>query len=201
MKHMKKEERSRTWSGVSTVEEQVQVCRFFVQNKCLRGDACPYSHDLSVDGEPDDWDPCKSCDSSSKGAVCGICLQSVWVEGRRFGLLPRCSHVFCLDCIMEWRSKSRCKKCPLCRIPSFFVIPSCRFAASADLKKRRVEEYLAFLSERPCIYFLATELCPYGDMCFFKHGERTGGVCHLEAKVKLVFTDGAHYAFTPVAGS
>ena len=181
-----KGERSRSWQ--SAVEE-VQVCRFFVQNKCLRGDSCPYSHDLD-DVVCDD--PCNGCDISSKGVTCGICLQSVWVEGRRFGLLPRCSHAFCLDCIMEWRNKSRCKKCPLCRIPSFFVIPSCRFVSSLDLKKKRVEEYLTFLSERPCIYYSATELCPYGDMCFFKHS--CPQVQFLEGKVGLVFTDGALYA-------
>jgi E3 ubiquitin-protein ligase makorin len=179
-----KEERSRSWSCSSSS----QVCRFFVQNKCLRGDGCPYSHDLTVEGEPDDSGD-KSCDSSSKGAVCGICLQSVWAEGRRFGLLPRCSHAFCLDCIMEWRNKSRCKKCPLCRIPSFFVIPSYRFFSLIEFKHRRVEEYISFLSQRPCIYYSATELCPYGDMCFFSH-DSCSAPRLMEAKVRLVFTDG-----------
>jgi len=185
-----KEERSRSWQLSS---EEIQVCRFFVQNKCLRGDACPYSHDLTVEGEHDADDV---CDSSSKGTICGICLQPVWVEGRRFGLLPRCSHAFCLDCIMEWRNRSRCKKCPLCRIPSFFVIPSCRFVSSIDLKKKRVEEYLAFLADRPCIYYQATELCPYGDMCFFRHGGKRDSEDEriVRAKVGLVFTDGSRYA-------
>ena len=198
-----KEERSRSWSS-TTETTDVQVCRFFVQNKCLRGESCPYSHDLSVEGEADDGDEFCESSSSKDGAVCGICLQSVWAEGRRFGLLPKCSHAFCLDCIMEWRNKSRCKKCPLCRISSFFVIPSCRFFSSIDSKRRRVEEYLGFLSERPCIYYSATELCPYGEMCFFSHKATSacgGGGGLMDTKVRLVFTDGGAMMFGGPSGA
>ena len=173
-----------------------QVCRFFVQKKCLRGDQCPFSHDLSV--EPVDEDSGSCCVSGEDTQACGICLQSVLAEGRRFGLLPRCAHVFCLDCITAWRNRSRtvvsresARLCPICRIPSYFVIPSYRFVAG-EPKRRRVEEYLALLAERPCMYYSAsahTELCPYGPLCFFRH-QAPAAPDLLREKVRLVYTDG-----------
>ena len=186
------------------------VCRFFIQNKCLRGDACPYSHDLttvfdSIDECVSDIPETDSC----KNYQCSICLQSVLVEGRRFGLLPRCNHLFCLDCILAWRnrvsskstiSRESARRCPLCRIPSYFVIPSNRFY-TGDRKKSRVVEYLEFLSCKPCRYYsesAETELCPYGKVCFFHHRSED----HLEQpdeliqqKINLVYTDGSQSVF------
>ena len=183
---LSKKERTRSWSSTSC--EDVQICRFFIQNKCLRGDSCPFSHDLTVEAidEPSCCD-LEQPSHAAASATCGICLQSVLVEGRRFGLLPKCSHTFCLDCIKAWRNKSKCRKCPICRISSVFVIPSCRFFSFPDTKRRRIEEYLKFLSERPCIYYSATHLCPYGQLCFFKHQESEAH--SLAAKVQLVYAE------------
>ena len=203
--------RSRSFSSTSTASSSDPVCRFFLLNKCLRGDACPFSHDLTIDPNHNDDDEeapatvCAPCDLS-----CSICLQAVLVEGRRFGLLPRCNHLFCLDCILAWRnrvngssvvSRESARRCPLCRIPSFFVIPSNRFFVG-ESKLRRVNEYLEFLSGKPCRYYSEAaekELCPYGPMCFFHHrssplsgGEHQSG---LEAKLKLVYTDGSQDVF------
>jgi E3 ubiquitin-protein ligase makorin len=178
-----------------------QVCRFFVQDKCLRGDLCTFSHDLtqSVGGGDDSSVlPCADCTDNNL-ATCSICLQHIHVEGKRFGLLPRCNHLFCLECILSWRAKSaQCpstrsgaKQCPVCRIPSYFVIPSGRFYIG-EFKKRRAVEYLNFLALKPCRYYsesAKTDLCPYGDYCFFHHcNSKTIPVG--EEKLRLVFTDG-----------
>lgn len=43
----------------------------------------------------------------SKDKVCGICMDVVLekkpVTSSRFGILEKCSHIFCLDCIRKWR--------------------------------------------------------------------------------------------------
>lgn len=192
-------------SSFQCCSDDDRVCRFFVKNKCLRGDACPYSHDLTVDSPLGEAAPADPYDSEScKSICCSICLQSVLVEGRRFGLLPRCNHVFCLDCILAWRnsrpptgiSREAARRCPMCRIPSFFVIPSYRFY-TGERKKQRVVEYLDLLSCKPCRYYsesAETELCPYGQVCFFHHrgGQATATPeeAEIEAKINLVYTDG-----------
>lgn len=176
-----------------------QVCRFFISNKCLRGSSCPYSHDLTPDcdhHEEDDPGATIGVDES-----CSICLQSILIEGKRFGLLPQCTHVFCLDCIATWRSSSPnhelSRKCPVCRISSFFLIPSPRFFVG-ELKRKRVYEYLKFLASKPCRYPI--EICPYGPICFFNHQSSTGK-CTIEQKAQLVFTDGCIFPTPPGASN
>jgi len=178
------------------------VCRFFVQNKCLRGDLCPYSHNLPSESADD------ACDGgASAAASCSICLQSVLAEGKRFGLLPRCCHVFCLDCIMSWRARcasssitrENARKCPVCRVESYFVIPSPRFYTGEE-KIYRVKEYLNFLSTRPCRYYCEsanTEICPFGPLCFFHHRSNptmtppmTSPDALVPQKLQLVYTHG-----------
>lgn len=42
----------------------------------------------------------------SKDKICGICLEVILEKpGReqRFGILPNCNHIFCLECIRTWR--------------------------------------------------------------------------------------------------
>lgn len=42
----------------------------------------------------------------SKDKSCGICFDTIMEKtGRekRFGILPNCSHIFCLECIRKWR--------------------------------------------------------------------------------------------------
>lgn len=200
------------------------VCRFYVQNKCLKGDTCSYSHDLMRTVEDDaalllqeSNSPTHSSSSRisssvsntlSWGGTCSICLQAVLAEGRRFGLLPLCNHMFCLDCILAWRQRSSCasresaRRCPVCRIPSYFVIPSNRFF-TGEPKRKRVHEYLTFLSQKPCMYYSATaetELCPYGSYCFFQHRHPPANFSLneeeiMEKKIVLVFTASAPPSF------
>ena len=43
----------------------------------------------------------------SRDKACGICMEVILEkqpsDKKRFGLLPNCSHCFCLDCIRTWR--------------------------------------------------------------------------------------------------
>lgn len=43
----------------------------------------------------------------SKDKVCGICMDTVVekkpITSSRFGILEKCNHIFCLDCIRKWR--------------------------------------------------------------------------------------------------
>uniref|UniRef100_A0A8C3HXE7 RING-type E3 ubiquitin transferase n=1 Tax=Chrysemys picta bellii TaxID=8478 RepID=A0A8C3HXE7_CHRPI len=68
----------------------------------------------------------------SEDVVCGICMDKVYEkalpEERVFGILPNCSHAYCVGCIRKWR-KSRefqnavIKACPECRVTSSYFIP------------------------------------------------------------------------------
>ena len=46
---------------------------------------------------------------------CGICTSSIDKGAKIYDL--RCSHLFCSDCIYQWRrtSNATCNQCPLCR--------------------------------------------------------------------------------------
>ncbi|KAL3229465.1 hypothetical protein MRX96_023561 [Rhipicephalus microplus] len=69
----------------------------------------------------------------SADKCCGICMDVVMEKEppseRRFGILEKCSHIFCLNCIRKWRGSKQfdsktVRSCPECRVPSDFVTPS-----------------------------------------------------------------------------
>lgn len=42
----------------------------------------------------------------SKDKTCGVCFEVVREKSgraKRFGILPNCNHIFCLECIRKWR--------------------------------------------------------------------------------------------------
>lgn len=47
----------------------------------------------------------------SSETQCSVCLEIVMKnpdeKRRRFGILDKCMHPFCFDCIMRWRKQSR----------------------------------------------------------------------------------------------
>lgn len=47
----------------------------------------------------------------SRDKVCGICMETIMerplASQRRFGILPNCSHCFCLSCIRKWRQSKQ----------------------------------------------------------------------------------------------
>jgi hypothetical protein len=65
---------------------------------------------------------------------CGICMGDP--KDSLYGVLSHCNCVFCLGCIREWRAEGQARnpsmavntlrQCPLCRVPSYYVVPSTR---------------------------------------------------------------------------
>ena len=92
----------------------------------------------------------------------------------RFGLLTGCDHPFCLECIRKWRgtlfqSKDAVRGCPICRQPSFFVVPCDRLVTNIERKNKIVESFKHQLSTMPCKHFTINEQCPFGTSCFYLH--------------------------------
>jgi E3 ubiquitin-protein ligase makorin len=80
---------------------------------------------------------------ASRGLQCGICLETPYEAGIKFGILPNCVHVFCLDCIRSWRTNSdtfgsdAVRVCPVCRVESYFVVPCERFVDNSDPARKQ----------------------------------------------------------------
>jgi len=116
----------------------------------------------------------------SKEKACGICMEVIWdkvpSDKQRFGLLPNCSHCFCLDCIRTWRSQAKnfenkiIRSCPECRVQSDFVCPSRYWCETKEEKQKLIEEYKKNLSSKACKYFnQGRGECPFGNKCFYLH--------------------------------
>lgn len=127
-------------------------------------------------------------------AQCSVCLNEPLSVGRRFGLLSHCSHIFCLECIREWRgaddkfvsvhnsaqlqhqhqqARSLVRTCPVCRVQSFFVIPSDRIVTDPDRKMVLVTRYKDQLNAIPCKYWRdGMGECPFGSSCFYAHMDK-----------------------------
>eukprot|EP01118_Nematostelium_gracile_P016177 TRINITY_DN6640_c0_g1_i1.p1 TRINITY_DN6640_c0_g1~~TRINITY_DN6640_c0_g1_i1.p1 ORF type:complete len:186 (-),score=26.46 TRINITY_DN6640_c0_g1_i1:26-583(-) len=144
-------------------------CRFFAQGNCLKGDYCNFSHQKEeIDVESDTQEK----QVPPEQLTCSICLENIVETKRKYGLLSDCTHVFCLDCIREWRKQedsSAVKHCPLCRKESHYVVPS-TFFASGELKERIIAQYRTQLRQIPCKYFMKLRECPFSDNCFYSHG-------------------------------
>jgi Ring finger domain len=112
------------------------------------------------------------------GISCSICSEETIQLSRKFGLLENCSHVFCLECIREWRrqreqDKLNLRKCPICRVESFFIFPS-DTVLYGDKKLEEMEKYKIGLSKIKCRYEEGKDSkCPFGLSCLYLH---TGGL-------------------------
>ncbi|KAH9072112.1 hypothetical protein EDB83DRAFT_196514 [Lactarius deliciosus] len=152
-----------------------KTCRYFAAGYCKRGEKCWFRHVLPADltTAPDD------------SLICAICMEEPVI----FGLLADCSHVFCIDCIRNWRGQESSsedvtfsrlhKKCPYCRTLSKFVIPSSHFYPSGHPgKTAALERYKASLQRIPCRYFTASKpdsrYCPFGRDCMYQHQNEDG---------------------------
>ena len=83
---------------------------------------------------------------------CGICLEKINLtntgnneNGKKFGLLSNCDHLFCYSCIHTWRESNEFgpevgKRCPECRITSQFVAPSFQYL-TGDKKLKRIRNF------------------------------------------------------------
>ncbi|KAK6176925.1 hypothetical protein SNE40_015129 [Patella caerulea] len=120
----------------------------------------------------------------SKDKVCGICMDIVLdkqpVSERRFGILPKCTHIFCLSCIRKWRCAKQfenkiIRACPECRVQSDFVAPSQYWVECEEDKAKLIDGYKNALSSKPCRYFdLGKGECPFNEKCFYLHAYPDG---------------------------
>ena len=111
---------------------------------------------------------------------CGICFSEV--EGS-YGLLDGCRHAFCLACIRGWREMGgevgggavdNVRRCPVCRVPCFLVIPSATLPRSTAEKEAATAQYKAALARIPCRHFehdgtAVKRECPFGSSCLYAH--------------------------------
>jgi E3 ubiquitin-protein ligase makorin len=193
-------------------EKNPQPCFFFFSGNCIKAENCPYSHELLFDEEETDPDAADNSNrkleavtivmdktmqqlvNDSKDKECSICFDGVVSQKRLFGLLSSCDHVYCLECIRNWRAtdqhdadkavESVSHTCPLCRQLSLFVVPS-PVHASGQIKNKITARYLQRLKQIPCKYFkYGLGYCPFNAACFYAHVNKDGSVATLEQNLR-----------------
>jgi E3 ubiquitin-protein ligase makorin len=113
------------------------------------------------------WSP---WESAAESVCCAICSE----DPKKYGLLENCNHVFCLDCIREWRrqreqqDRVNLRRCPICRVESYLIVPS-EIIPSASGKIEQINIYKASLQKIPCKHFSASAACPFGSSCLYLH--------------------------------
>ena len=156
-----------SWSSdsVSHGEEAsgAPICKFFVSGNCSAGQECRFSHSI----------PTSSAFQDER--TCEICSEDVLLKGCKFGLLENCDHVFCLACIREWRNQKEkqdrlnLRKCPICRVDSYVIIPSTHYMKGVDKAGEKIR-YSQHLSMIPCKnYDQGKGQCPFGSSCLYMH--------------------------------
>ncbi|KAI6044285.1 hypothetical protein EDC04DRAFT_423974 [Pisolithus marmoratus] len=160
-----------------TPYDKAKVCKYYVRGHCTRGDRCWFRHELpNAPPEQAQFD----------AENCSICME----KPITYGLMTDCSHVFCLQCIRQWRDKDgkssdmvstgAIKCCPLCRGPSHFITPSTHFFPSGHPRKEEIiDGYRASMARVACKYFEETSrkgkpCCPFGQDCFYRHTKPDG---------------------------
>lgn len=115
--------------------------------------------------------------------ACGVCMDIIMEKDpkdRRFGILEKCTHIFCLNCIRQWRQTKQfenktIRACPECRVSSDFVVPSRYWIDDKDEKERLISDYKVALSQKPCKYFKEGRgECPFAGACFYRHAYPDG---------------------------
>ncbi|KAH8419642.1 hypothetical protein KR222_011657 [Zaprionus bogoriensis] len=123
--------------------------------------------------------------AQSKDKTCGICFDTIMEKAgreKRFGILPNCNHIFCLECIRTWRQAKQfehkiTRACPECRVCSDFVCPSAFWVETKEEKDKLLNDYRAALGSKDCKYFKKGEgKCPFGNKCFYKHALPNGKI-------------------------
>ncbi|KAJ3065788.1 alpha subunit of pyruvate dehydrogenase [Podochytrium sp. JEL0797] len=177
------------FSHDTSKEVEAPRCVFFSQNKCRKGAACAFSHEVSTGDVSEE-----ARDTSlptNESLACAICYESP----DTFGLLPECSHVFCISCVRKWRNKSdkddalasseAIHACPMCRAKCPIVVPSDVFPEDDDQKQDILKDYKDKMAQVTCRYYKrgtnpARKRCPFGDDCLYGHfdtdGNRVAGV-------------------------
>ena len=169
--------RATTAAAATTTPTTIPRCPFYAAGYCRFGDACTKSHEDADATAAAAAAATTVAASASK--TCGICMDTVLPK--RFGLMMNCDCCFCLDCIRSWRENASgtiatdaVRRCPLCRVPSFFVVPCNRLPFGSE-KDKEVANYLAAMKSKRCARFDAGH-CPFGASCFYRHVRPDGAV-------------------------
>ncbi|ETN67799.1 makorin [Anopheles darlingi] len=126
----------------------------------------------------------------SRDKTCGVCLEIILEKPpreQRFGILPNCNHIFCLECIRTWRKMSNFENnikrgCPTCRTPSDFVCPSFVWVESGEEKERLIVDYKKACNSTDCKHFRkGAGTCPFGNRCFYRHATPDGELVDVGA--------------------
>lgn len=131
---------------------------------------------LSLQGEAR-FVPTEAEREASRLQTCAVCLETGL---RQFGVLPNCTHCFCLGCIRAWRATHSAKvqvarSCPECRAPSHFVVPSAVFITQPQRKAALIDSYEQNLRGVACKHFaFGAGTCPFGSSCFYAHTDKLG---------------------------
>ena len=132
---------------------------------------------------------------ASRALACGVCLEPILARRGRFGLLEGCEHVFCDECLRQWRATHAqrpdvARACPECRAPSHFVIPSSMYVIGPR-KAQLAKAYQKALRAIPCKHFNYGEgVCPFGTSCFYAHTDRNGRLVNVSPPRAAVGKDG-----------
>ncbi|XP_071624323.1 uncharacterized protein [Heliangelus exortis] len=115
----------------------------------------------------------------SRVVVCGICMERVYEkqlpEERLFGILPNCSHAYCVGCIRKWRQSREfenevIKACPECRVTSSYYIPHKYWVSDADEKEKLIKSFRARTGKIRCKFFVRSRgHCPFKSDCIYLH--------------------------------
>jgi hypothetical protein len=184
-------------SQSSTRQSYKELCVFAVTGKCRFGNVCRNVHGLQCPRcllnclHPTDLEqneehiqeclekPVKASNTADEEIECGICLDKVLSKpDPRFGLL-NCEHPFCLACIRQWRASSTnngnvdpstVRSCPLCRVVTYFIVPSSQFIRDGEEKARQIDAYKRKVQTIPCRHWdFGRGRCPFGNSCFYNH--------------------------------
>ncbi|NWU89897.1 MKRN1 ligase, partial [Upupa epops] len=96
-------------------------------------------------------------------------------KDRLFGILPNCSHSYCLGCIRKWRRRrdfhsTVVKACPECRVTSGYYIPCKYWVCDAAEKEQLIKTFKARMGKIQCKYFMKNEgQCPFKADCIHLH--------------------------------
>ncbi|XP_050182626.1 LOW QUALITY PROTEIN: probable E3 ubiquitin-protein ligase makorin-1 [Myiozetetes cayanensis] len=123
--------------------------------------------------------PTEALRAQSEAVVCGICMDRVYEkplpEDRLFGILPNCSHAYCVGCIRKWR-RSRdfqstvIKACPECRITSSYYIPHKYWISDVGEKEKLIRTFKARTGKIRCKFFVRNRgYCPFRSDCIYLH--------------------------------
>lgn len=114
----------------------------------------------------------------SKDVACGICMDKISEKStsqeRRYGILPNCSHAFCISCIVTWRKtkdfqEDVIKGCPQCRVKSSFYIPSKHWVCDGEEKASLIAAFKERSSKLKCTFFMRHGCCPFKSECIYSH--------------------------------